>query len=218
MPNFVKIRNKINKFNKSLIIDGDKSLSIRWALLSSQSLEKCRSSNLLFSEDVINTLNCLKKLGVKIKISKNFCEIIGLGLNGFKYKNNLILNAGNSGTLGRLILGLLVHSKNKIRLKGDKSLSKRDFLRVIKPLEKFGAKFKSNYGKLPIEIKGTNYPKTIRYYEKKGSAQCKSAVMFAALNTHGETIIKAKKSRDHSELLFNHLKLPIKVIKKKNMI
>ncbi len=215
MPNFVKIRNKINKFNKSLIIDGDKSLSIRWALLSSQSLEKCRSSNLLFSEDVINTLNCLKKLGVKIKISKNFCEIIGLGLNGFKYKNNLILNAGNSGTLGRLILGLLVHSKNKIRLKGDKSLSKRDFLRVIKPLEKFGAKFKSNYGKLPIEIKGTNYPKTIRYYENKGSAQCKSAVMFAALNTHGETIIKAKKSRDHSELLFNHLKLPIKVIKKK---
>ena len=217
MPNFVKIRNKINKFNKSLIIDGDKSLSIRWALLSSQSLEKCRSSNLLFSEDVINTLNCLKKLGVKIKISKNFCEIIGLGLNGFKYKNNLILNAGNSGTLGRLILGLLVHSKNKIRLKGDKSLSKRDFLRVIKPLEKFGAKFKSNYGKLPIEIKGTNYPKTIRYYENKGSAQCKSAVMFAALNTHGETIIKAKKSRDHSELLFNHLKLPIKVIKKKKI-
>ena len=215
MPNFVKIRNKINKFNKNLIIDGDKSLSIRWALLSSQSLKKCRSSNLLLSEDVINTLNCLKKLGVKIKISKSFCEIIGLGLNGFKYKNNLILNAGNSGTLGRLILGLLVHSKNKIRLKGDKSLSKRDFLRVIKPLEKFGAKFKSNYGKLPIEIKGTNYPKTIRYYENKGSAQCKSAVMFAALNTHGETIIKAKKSRDHSELLFNHLKLPIKVIKKK---
>ena len=215
MSNFVIIKNKINRFKKSLIIDGDKSLSIRWALLASQSLKKCRSSNLLYSEDVMSTLNCLKKLGVKIKISKNFCEIIGLGLNGFRYKNNQILDAGNSGTLGRLILGLLVHSKNKIRLKGDKSLSKRDFLRVINPLKKFGAKFNSNRGKLPIEIQGTNYSKPIKYYENKGSAQCKSAVMFAALNTSGETIIKAKKSRDHSELLFRYLKLPIKVIKRK---
>ena len=215
MSNFVKIKNKINSFNKSLSIDGDKSLSIRWALLSSQSLKKCRSSNLLLSEDVLSSLNCLQKLGVKIKISKKFCEIIGLGLNGFRYKNNTILDAGNSGTLGRLILGLLVHSKKKVRLKGDKSLSKRDFLRVIKPLEKFGAKFDSNFGKLPIKIQGTNYPKPIKYNEIKGSAQCKSAVMLAALNTQGETIIKAKKSRDHSELLFKYLKLPIKIIKKK---
>ena len=215
MPDFVKIKDKINSFNKSLSIDGDKSLSIRWALLSSQSLKKCRSSNLLLSEDVYSSLNCLKKLGVKIKISKKFCEIVGLGLNGFKYKDNTILDAGNSGTLGRLILGLLVHSKKRVKLKGDKSLSKRDFLRVIKPLEKFGAKFDSNFGKLPIQIRGTNYSKPIRYNEIKGSAQCKSAVMFAALNTQGETIIKAKKSRDHSELLFKYLKLPIKVIKKK---
>ena len=213
MSNFVKIKNKINRFNKKLSIDGDKSLSIRWALLASQSLKKSKASNLLLSEDIMSTLNCLKKLGVKIKISKNFCEIIGLGLNGFKYRDNLILNAGNSGTLGRLILGLLVHSKKKIKLKGDKSLSKRDFLRVIKPLKNFGAKFNSNYGKLPIQIQGTNYSKPIRYFEKRGSAQCKSAVMFAALNTFGQTIIKAKKSRDHSELLFKDLKLPIKIIK-----
>ena len=216
MSKFVKISNKIIKFNKKLSIDGDKSLSIRWALLSSQSLKKSTASNLLLSEDVMNTLKCLKKLGIKIKISKNFCEIIGLGLNGFKYKNNLILNAGNSGTLGRLILGLLVHSKKKLLLKGDRSLSKRDFLRVIKPLEKFGAIFDSNYGKLPIKIQGTNNTKPIKYFENKGSAQCKSAVMFAALNTLGETTIKAKKSRDHSELLFKHLRLPIKVIKRKN--
>ena len=215
MSNFVKISNKIAEFNKRLSIDGDKSLSIRWALLSSQSFKKSKASNLLLSQDVISTLNCLKKLGVKIKISKNFCEITGLGLNGFNYKNNLILNAGNSGTLGRLILGLLVHSKKKIKLIGDKSLSKRDFLRVIKPLKKFGAKFYSNFGKLPIEIEGTNYSKPIKYYEDKGSAQCKSAVMLAALNTSGETVIKAKKSRDHSELLFRYLKLPIKIIKKK---
>ncbi len=214
MSNFVKIKNKINKFNKKLSIDGDKSLSIRWALLSSQSLKKSKASNLLLSEDVISTLKCLRKLGIKIKISKNFCEITGLGLNGFKYKNNLILNAGNSGTLGRLILGLLVHSKKKVRLIGDKSLSKRDFLRVVKPLEKFGAKFDSNRGKLPIKIQGTNNTKPIKYFENRGSAQCKSAVMLAALNTFGETIIKAKKSRNHTELLFKYLKLPIKIIKK----
>ena len=77
------------------------------------------------SEDVINTLNSLKKLGVKIRLTKNFCDIVGVGLNGFKYKKKLLLNAGNSGTLGRLIMGLLVHSKNDIKITGDKSLSKR---------------------------------------------------------------------------------------------
>ena len=212
----VKIKTKIQKFNKVLSIDGDKSLSIRWALIASQSEYKSKSENLLLSEDVINTLKCLKKLGVKIKISKNFCEINGVGLNGFKYKKNLTLNAGNSGTLGRLIMGLLTHTKLSIRLKGDKSLSKRDFLRIIKPLKKFGADFKSNMGKLPIIIKGTNNPNPIVYNETRGSAQVKSSLMLAALNTRGETIIKAKKSRNHSELLFKYLNLPIKVKKIKN--
>ncbi len=172
--------------------------------------------NLLLSEDVINTLKCLKKLGVKLKISKNFCEINGVGLNGFDYKKNLILNAGNSGTLGRLIMGLLTHTKYAIKLKGDRSLSKRDFMRIIKPLKKFGANFKSNLGKLPITIRGTNNPNPIFYNEIKGSAQVKSSLMLAALNTSGETIIKAKKSRNHSELLFKYLKLPIKIKKKRN--
>ena len=212
----IKIKSNIKRFNKVLSIEGDKSLSIRWALLASQSKFKSRSVNLLFSEDVINTLKCLRKLGVKIKKTKNFCEINGVGLNGFNYKKNLTLDAGNSGTLGRLIMGLLTHSKNTVRLRGDKSLSKRDFLRIIKPLRKFGADFKSNFGKLPIKIKGTNNPIPIVYNETKGSAQVKSSVMLAALNTGGETIIKAKKSRNHSELLFKHLKLPIKIERKKN--
>ena len=214
--NFLIIKKKIHGIKKSLNIDGDKSLSIRWALLASQSSKKCKSSNLLLSDDVINTLNCLKKLGVKIKLNNNFCEIDGLGLNGFKYKKNLVLDAGNSGTLGRLILGLLVHSEKNILLKGDKSLSKRDFYRVTEPLKKFGAKFQTNHGKLPLKVKGTNNSVPIFYNENKGSAQCKSAVMLAALNTFGETVIKAKKSRNHTELLFKYLKLPIKILKKKN--
>ncbi len=216
MKNYIKISNTINSFNRILKIEGDKSLSIRWALLASQSIGKSKADNILKSEDVLNTLNCLKKLGVKINISGNKCEIYGVGLNGYKYKDNITLDAGNSGTLGRLIIGLLIHSKKKIKLKGDKSLSKRDFLRITKPLEKFGAKFNTNDGKLPITIYGTNFSKPINYYETKGSAQCKSSVMLAALNTKGETIIKAKKSRDHTELLFKYLKIPIKIKKKKN--
>ena len=157
-----------------------------------------------------------KKTRCKDKNIKKFCEINGVGLNGFKYKKNLTLDAGNSGTLGRLIMGLLTHTKLSIRLKGDKSLSKRDFLRIIKPLKKFGADFKSNMGKLPIIIKGTNNPNPIVYNETRGSAQVKSSLMLAALNTRGQTIIKAKKSRNHSELLFKYLNLPIKVQRIKN--
>ena len=216
MKNSVKITSQIKSYNKTILIEGDKSLSIRWALLSSQALGKSKAYNLLKSEDVINTLNCLKKLGVKIKLIKNYCEITGLGLNGFKYKKNLTLNAGNSGTLGRLILGFLIHSKKKIKIIGDESLSKRDFSRVTKPLEMFGAKFQTNSGKLPITIKGTDNPIPVKYFEKKGSAQCKSSVMLAALNTKGTTIIKAKKSRNHTELLYQYLNLPIKLEKKKN--
>ena len=216
MSNFIKISNSIKPFNKSIKIEGDKSLSIRWALLASQAKGKSTCLNLLRSEDVINTLKCLKKLGIKYKLSKNSCEITGNGLNGFRYKKNITLDARNSGTLGRLILGLLVHSKKEITIKGDSSLSKRDFKRVIDPLKKFGAKFSSSSGRLPITIKGTDNPKPIRYHELKGSAQCKSSVMLASLNTKGTTIIKAKKSRNHSEILFKNLKLLIKISKKKN--
>jgi len=113
-------------------------------------------------------------------------------------------------------MGLLIHTKNEIKIIGDKSLSKRDFYRITKPLNKFGAKFKTNSGKLPIIIKGTDFPKSIKYVESKGSAQIKSSIMLAALNTNGKTIIKAKKSRNHSELIFKHLKLPIKIKKTKN--
>ena len=215
MDKVLKISSKIKPFKKSLNIEGDKSLSIRWSLLASQASGVSRSFNLLKSEDVIDTLNCLKKLGIKIKLNKKFCEIKGEGLNGFKHRKNIILNAGNSGTLARLMLGLLVRSKKDIIVRGDKSLSKRDFLRVTKPLTKFGVKFKTNSGKLPIIIKGSNFPKPIKYFEKKGSAQVKSCLMLAALNTKGTSIIKAKKSRNHTEILFKYLGLPIKIKKLK---
>ncbi len=216
MSNVIKISEIIKPFKRSIKIEGDKSLSIRWALIASQAKGKSTSYNLLKSEDVLSTLKCLKKLGVKIKSKRDKCEIFGNGLNGFNFKKKIILDAGNSGTLARLLPGLLVHSKQKIIIKGDKSLSKRDFKRITKPLQKFGANFKTNNGKLPMIVEGTQFPKPIKYIEKKGSAQCKSSVMFAALNTQGITEIKAKKSRNHSELLFKYLNLPIHIKKLKD--
>ena len=216
MQSLLKINKKINSFNHKIKVAGDKSLSIRWVLLASQATGRSRAYNLLMSEDVLAALEAIKKLGIKVKLYKDYCEIFGNGINGFKYKKNLIINARNSGTLGRLILGLLIKSPQKIKLIGDKSLSKRDFSRVTTPLKKFGVKFYyKKKGKLPLSILGTKSIGNIRYLENKGSAQCKSSIMLAALNSSGTTSIKAKKSRNHSELLFKYLKIPIKIKKTK---
>ncbi len=214
MKRFLKINKKINSFRKTINVEGDKSLSIRWVLISLLSEKKSVAYNLLMSEDVINALNCVKALGAKVKFYKNRCEIIGIGMK-INIQNRLTLNAGNSGTLGRLILGILINTNKKIKIIGDKSLSKRDFSRITKPLIKFGAKFNSKKN-LPLEIVGLKSPRSINYTEIKGSAQCKSTVMLAALKSEGTTIIKAKKSRDHTELMFKFLKIPISIKKSNN--
>ena len=216
MSKILIINNKIKKFNKQIQVSGDKSLSIRWVLLASQASGKSKGYNLLMSEDVLAAVDSIKKLGIKVKMYKHCCEVFGNGINGFKYKKNLTIDARNSGTFGRLILGLLIKSPHKIKLIGDKSLSKRDFSRVTLPLEKFGAKFYfKTKNKLPLSILGSQSIKGIKYLENKGSAQCKSSVMLAALNASGTTSIKAKKSRNHSELLFKYLKIPTKIKKTK---
>ena len=217
MSKSISIKQTINPFNNTIKVSGDKSLSIRWVLLASQTTGKSTAYNLLMSGDVLAAINAIKRLGIKVKVENNYCEIFGNGINGFRYKKNLTIDAKNSGTLGRLILGLLIKSPHKIKLIGDKSLSKRDFSRVTDPLNKSGAKFfYKKRGKLPLSILGLKNPKIINYFENKGSAQCKSSVMLAALNTVGKTMIKAKKSRNHSELLFKYLNIPIKIKKNEN--
>ena len=216
MKKVAYINEKIHKFNKTIYVPGDKSLSIRFILMASQAIGKSVAQNLLKSEDVLSTLSAIKKLGINYKINKKQCEIYGMGLNGFNFKNNTIINAGNSGTLARLIFGLLVDAKNSIILKGDKSLSKRDFLRVINPMKMFGQTIKSKNNFLPIKIIGTKYPRPINFFEKKGSAQVKSCILLSAMKTSGTTKIKCVPSRDHTERLFKYLKLPIRVKKEKN--
>ncbi len=217
MTNELEIKNKITPFNKKIEVSGDKSLSIRWILFSSISNQKCLAKNLLISEDVLATINAIKKLGIKVHRKNSTCVIYGKGLHGYSYKKNLVINAENSGTLARLLPGLLIDTPYPIKLIGDNSLSKRDFKRIAEPLSKFGAKIKlKNNKSLPLIINGTKNLKPITYFEKRGSAQCKSSVIFGGLKTKGTTTIRAKKSRNHTELLCKYLGLPIKIINKKN--
>ncbi len=216
MPNSIIINKKINKFKKTITVSGDKSLSIRWVLLSSLANGLSKAKNLLMSDDVMAAINAVKKLGIKVKFDEKICKVYGKGLDGYIFKKNITIDAKNSGTLGRLILGLLINTPIPVRIIGDNSLSKRDFRRVSDPLSKFGAKFKLKKNKnLPLIIKGNSNLKAIKYKELRGSAQCKSAVIFAGMRANGTTIIKAKKSRNHTELLLKYLKLPISLKKKK---
>ncbi len=212
--NHVLINDRIKSFKKNIEVSSDKSLSIRCVLIASQAIGVSKISNLLKSEDVMNALKVIKKLGINYNLKGNILNINGYGINGFNIKKNTIIDAGNSGTLARLILGLLIKTNQKVKLVGDKSLSKRDFLRVAEPLSLFGASIKLKNNSLPLEIEGTKFLRPINYIENKGSAQCKSTVMLAALNTPGITKIKAKKSRNHTEILFKQLNIPIKIISK----
>ena len=141
MPNSIILKKKINTFKKVINVSGDKSISIRWVLFSSLANGVSKAKNLLMSEDVLAAIKTVKKLGIKVDLKKNICKIYGKGIDGYQFKKNIIINAENSGTLGRLILGFLINTPHPIKLIGDKSLSKRDFKRISDPLSKFGAKF-----------------------------------------------------------------------------
>ena len=202
MPNSIIVNKKIKAFNKNITVSGDKSISIRWVLFSSLGNGISSAQNLLMSEDVIAAINAIKKLGIKVQYNKRICKVYGKGVDGYQFKKGLVINAENSGTLGRLILGLLINTKFPIKLIGDKSLSKRDFKRITDPLSKFGSTFKlKNKKNLPLIINGSSNLNSFRYSENKGSAQCKSAVILGGLRSNGTTLIKAKKSRNHTELL-----------------
>ena len=91
MPKNLIIKKKIKSFNHKISVSGDKSISIRWVLFSSLASGVSTAKNLLMSEDVIASLNAIKKLGIKVKINKNECKIFGKGFDGYNYKKNLKL-------------------------------------------------------------------------------------------------------------------------------
>ena len=211
---------RIGSFNKTIEVDSDKSISIRSFLIGSISQGISEIKNVLESEDVFSTINCLKKLGAKIKkIGKKNYVVYGKGLGSLYAKKNTTLDCGNSGTLARLLVGILSTTPDiNLKITGDKSLRKRNMSKLVHLMGKFGANFEKNKSYFPMNIVSSSMPLGIIY--KSGvSAQLKSAVILAGLNSYGFTKIEEKKenqSRNHTENLL--LKSPgVIKIKKSNM-
>ena len=197
----LKIRNKISPFKKIIKVDSDKSISIRSFLIGSISHGITCVENSLESEDVFSTIKCLKKLGVKIRRKNKKYFVYGKGFGSLVAKKNLKLNFGNSGTLARLLTGILSTTPRiEVILTGDKSLQKRSMKKLILLLSEFGASFspKKKYN-FPLKLISTDLPLGVKY-EAGVSAQLKSAAILAGMNSYGNTIIIEKdKSRDHTE-------------------
>ena len=214
------VEKKINKFNKSVFVPGDKSCSIRYFFLASQAYGLSRAKGILESEDVFSTIKALTKLGVRIVKKKKKWFVWGNGLGSLKTKDNLSIDCGNSGTLSRFILSILSTYPHKIKVYGDHTLNKRPMDRIINPLEKLGASFQTKEkGKkiLPCYITGSEMPIAIYHEEKIGSGQIKGGLVLASLTCPGISTIKEfKKSRDHTEKMLKFAGAGIKIKKFKN--
>ncbi len=193
------------RIKSQIEILGDKSISHRALMISSISKGISRINNFLFSHDSISTLNCLRKLGVRIEVDNEKVLVYGNGLSSFKFYEG-VLDARNSGTTMRLLSGILSGHKFKSIIDGDTSLRRRPMDRIIKPLSLMGAKiFAGREGKFcPIHIIGGKL-NSISYKMEVDSAQVKSSILFAALYGDSTTKIYEKiKTRDHTERMLKY--------------
>jgi 3-phosphoshikimate 1-carboxyvinyltransferase len=185
----------------AITVPGDKSISHRALMLASQALGTTTVHGLLEGEDVLATANALRHCGVDITRTLDGSWIIkGVGVGGLHEPSD-VLDMGNAGTAVRLMMGLLAPYPYHVQFTGDGSLRKRPMQRVMTPLEQMGAEFWAREGgRLPLAMHGTGNPLPITYVLPVASAQVKSAVMLAGLNTPGHTIVVEKEpTRDHSE-------------------
>ncbi|ATW24103.1 3-phosphoshikimate 1-carboxyvinyltransferase [Candidatus Formimonas warabiya] len=191
------------KIQGTLSVPGDKSISHRAVLLGSIAEGRTEIEGFLMGEDCLSTVACVRKLGIEVEtLAPGQLHVFGKGLFGWQEPRE-ILDAGNSGTTMRLMLGLLAGHPFHAVMKGDASLSSRPMARVVDPLRAMGARIDGrNEGKnAPLSIRGGNlHP--ITYSSPVSSAQVKSAVLLAGLFTEGETtVIEPAKSRDHTETM-----------------
>jgi 3-phosphoshikimate 1-carboxyvinyltransferase len=179
---------------------GDKSISHRALILSSQAIGKSEITNLLEGEDVINTLKAMKSLGAQIFKKNNKYYVLGLPPGGL-FQPTKAIDFGNSGTGIRLICGLIASNNIDVKLIGDKSLSKRPMKRVTDHLKKIGAIIKLRKNSYPpINIKGVGDAIPLKFNIIIPSAQIKSSIILSSLNTKGIVEIKESRStRDHTE-------------------
>ena len=194
-------------------LPADKSISHRSVILLSLANGCAQISNLLEGEDVLATIAAMKKMGVGIeKLENGNWQIKGSGLYGLMEPNS-VLDMGNSGTACRLLMGLVAGYDFKATFCGDESLSKRPMQRVIKPIEEFGGKVLAKEGgKLPLTVVGCDENIGIYYEMDVASAQVKSCILLAAMNSFGRTIIiENAPCRDHTELMMKYLGLDVEI-------
>ena len=163
----VILNKKISPFNKTIEVDPDKSISIRSILIGSISLNISTVKNVLESFDVKSAILSCKKLGVKIKkIKSKQYKIYGKGLGSLFIKKNSVLNFGNSGTLARLLIGILSTTSNiTVNLRGDHSLNKRSMKKLIYLMSKFGTVFRpKNKFNFPLKMTSSEISSGIKYY------------------------------------------------------
>jgi 3-phosphoshikimate 1-carboxyvinyltransferase len=183
----------------SLRLPGDKSISHRYGMLAAFAEGASRFTNFSTGADCASTLACMEALGAKVrKLEDGSVEVTGVG--GCVTPAIGTLDCGNSGSTMRMISGLLAPQEGSFTLVGDASLSRRPMERIRKPLEAMGARLTLTEGHAPLTIVGSPL-KTIDYTTPVPSAQVKTCVLLAGLQTAGTTTVReAVRTRDHSEL------------------
>ncbi len=181
-------------------VPGDKSISHRALMFGALAVGRSRISGLLEGEDVLATAAALRAMGARIERAGNAWVVDGVGVGGLLQPEQA-LDMGNSGTSTRLLMGLVASHGITAAFTGDASLSKRPMGRVIDPLSTMGASFTpSPGGTLPLVMEGMQPAVPVTYRLPVASAQVKSAVLLAGLNTPGiTTVVEPVPTRDHTE-------------------
>ena len=187
-------------------VPGDKSISHRALMLGALAVGRTEISGLLEGEDVLATAAAVNALGAHASpVSDGRWAVNGVGIGGLIEPEDL-LDLGNSGTSARLLLGILATHPITAFVTGDASLRRRPMGRIVEPLSRIGARFVTREGaRLPLAISGAADPVPISYHLPVPSAQIKSAILLAGLNTPGTTtVIEPQPSRDHTERMLRH--------------
>ena len=197
----MKLKTNIKHLNGSIRVPGDKSISHRSIIFGSLAEGKTKVYDILRGEDVLSTMQVFRDLGVEIEDKDGVVIIQGVGMGGLKAPQKA-LDMGNSGTSIRLISGVLAGADFEVEMFGDDSLSKRPMDRVTLPLKKMGVSISGQTERdlPPLHLKGTKNLRPIRYELPIASAQVKSALIFAALQAQGQSVIIEKEcTRNHTE-------------------
>jgi len=201
MRSSMELKTNVNHLNGSIRVPGDKSISHRSIIFGSLAEGETKVYDILRGEDVLSTMQVFRDLGVEIEDKDGVVTIQGVGMDGLKAPQNA-LDMGNSGTSIRLISGVLAGADFEVEMFGDDSLSKRPMDRVTLPLKKMGVSISGQTERdlPPLHLKGTKNLKPIHYELPIASAQVKSALIFAALQAQGQSVIIEKEcTRNHTE-------------------